>query len=1035
MKKFVFLALLSLFSVCAFAQQTGVVTGIVSDSEGVPVAGANVILKGTKTGCYTDSNGLFTIHADQGTVLQVMFLGFKTKEVTVANSSRLRITLYPESEGLDAVVVMGYGVQKERLVTGATVQMAGKDIEKLNNVDILSSLQSNMPGVNITPNSGMPGDGFKVNIRGLGTTGSSAPLYVVDGVAGGGILNLSPSDIESIDVLKDAASSAIYGARAANGVILITTKQGKKGKPQLSYDTYYGFQNIYKMPQALTAKEYMAIQNEANYNEGSPAIDYASRLPVIYKQIENGTFNGTDWLNEIRNKNALVYSHAVNLAGGTESTTYSLGFSYTSQDGTLGKQVDPNYERYTARLNTSYVLWKNEKKDFDIVKLGENLTFTYKKYDRGVGLGDIWSNDVYNMLTMTPLMPVYSKDGGYYSLKDKKADQWNVEGTAANPIALMDYGNMNEDKSWSLLANVYLEIQPIKNLVLRSSFGLKKDDGSYRHYAPVYELSSTTTNAVDRVSQSSWSGYGWTLDNTLSYTFDIRGKHNLDILVGQSLEKNGMGFSMDGSNANSLFPGRFDYAWITNTINTDANLKSVNGYPWADSKLASFFGRINYNFRETYLFSVVMRADGSSNFARGNRWGYFPSVSAGWIMTNEKFMEGAKGKVDFLKIRASWGQNGNCDIGALQYSAQINLYAPYSFGLDKNKYQSGAYLKQLANPEIKWETSEQLDLGFDARFLSSRLGLNFDWYSKKTKDLLVQAPGLDIWGTNPPMLNGGDVSNKGVEMMLSWDDHAGEFTYGLSFNLAHNKNKVLKLNNDEGIIHGPSNVLYDGMDEIFRAQVGYPIGYFWGYKTAGVFQNAEQLRNTPVKLDGARVGDLIFVDNNGNGSIDEGDRTMIGNPHPKVTIGFNANFGWRGIDLSLTTYGAFGHQVARFIRSYNTQEIFQRWHGEGTSNRYPRLTNANSPNWAYFSDVNIENADYFKIQNITIGYDLKYAIRKLPLRQLRIYFTMQNPVTFTKYPGMDPEIGYSAGADWAKGVDMGYYPTAKVFMVGANLKF
>lgn len=1034
MKRFAFLLLLCLLGMQSFAQtHSRSVSGTVLDQAGTSVVGANVVVKGTTKGTTTDKRGSFTIEATQDDVLTISFLGFQSQDIAIGTRTELLVTLQPDVQDLDAVVVMGYGVQQKKLITGATVQVSGSEIEKLSNVNVLSSLQSKTPGVSITPNSGMPGDGFKVNIRGLGTTGSSSPLYVIDGVAGGDIQNLNPSDIESVDVLKDAASSAIYGSRAANGVILVTTKQGKAGAPHLSYDMYYGFQNAYKMPVAMTAKQYMAIQNEINFNEGSPEIDYASRLPVIYKMIEEGKFNGTDWMNEIRNQNAMVYNHALNLTGGSDVSSYSLGFSYTSQDGIFGKQVDPNFERYTARVNSSYVLLKG--RDFDAIRIGENFTFSHRLMNRGLGMDDIYWNDLYNMLTMTPLMPVYNKDGGYYSYADKVADQWNVEGTAANPIALMDYRNMSREKGYSMLANAYIEIQPIRNLMFRSSFGYKKEDGSYRSYSPVYQLSSTVSNANDAVNQSAYSGFGWTLDNTLSYKFDVARNHHFDVLIGQSLEKSGIGESVGGSNANSLFPGSFDHAWINNTTNTDANLKSVTGSPWTESMLASFFGRINYNFRETYLLSVVMRADGSSNFARGNRWGYFPSVSAGWVLTNERFMEQARNVMDFFKIRASWGQNGNCDIGALQYSAQIGLYAPYTFGLDKNKYQSGAYLKQLANPDIKWETSEQIDIGFDARFLRSRLGVTFDWYNKKTIDLLVQAPGLDIWGTDPPMINGGDISNKGVEVVLSWNDRVREFSYGFSFNLAHNKNEVLKINNDEGIIHGPSNVLADGMSEIFRAQEGYPIGYFWGYKTAGVFQNAEQLANTPVKLDGAKVGDLIFVDTDHSGSIDEGDRTMIGNPHPKVSVGFNANFSWKGIDLSLTSYGAFGHQVARSIRNFNTQEIFQRWHGEGTSNRYPRLTNANHPNWNYFSDLNIEDADYFKIQNITLGYDLKHAFRKLPLGQARIYVAVQNLWTITGYPGMDPEIGYSAGADWAKGIDMGYYPSARVWMVGANLKF
>ena len=1009
------------------------VSGTVFDQTGFPVIGAAVLVKGTNNGTIVSIDGKFEIEAKSEDILVFSSIGFISQEISVGTRSVINVTLSEDNMSLDEVVVMGYGSQKKKLITGATVQVSGQSIEKLNSTDVLGALRSQTPGVNITPNSGMPGEGYKVSIRGLGTTGNSTPLYVIDGVAGGNIQNLNQSDIESIDILKDAASAAIYGARAANGVILITTKQGKQGKPVVSYDTYYGVQNVYKMLAPLTAKEYMAIQNEVNFNEGNAAFDYATRLPVIYNQIMDGTFNGTNWMEEIRNKNALTYSHAVNITGGTDASTYSLGFSKTSQDGILGKHADPSFERYTARINSEYVILK--AKDFNVIKIGENVTFT-NRVKSGIGIGDIFWSDLRNMMTASPLMPLYSKNGGFYEHADRLEDQWDIEATAFNPVAAMVYQrSMNIDKSYSLFANAYIEIQPIKHLIFRSSYGFKKDDGSYRQYSPAFQLSTINSRAVDAVNQSAYNGYGWTLDNTVSYQFDINKTHQFDVLAGQTLEKSGMGESVGGSNSSSLFPGNFDYAWINNTTNTAGNMMSVSGSKWGDGALASFFGRVNYNMNETYLASFIMRADGSSNFARGHRWGYFPSVSAGWVITNESFMESAANYVDFFKLRASWGRNGNCAIGAFQYSSQISLVAPYGFGLDKDRNYVGGYLRQIANPDVTWETSEQINIGFDSRFLNSRLGVTFDWYNKETFDWLVTPPGLDSWGTAPPIINGGSVRNRGAEVALLWNDRVQDFSYGFGLNLATNKNKVLSIENDEQIIHGPDHVLIDGTSEIFRVQVGHPISYFWGYKTAGVFQNAEQLLNTPVKLSNAQVGDVIFVDHNNDGVIDERDKTEIGNPHPKFTAGFNANFAWRGIDLAITTYGAFGHQNARSIRAFNTQQIFERWHGENTSNYLPRLTSIGHPNWNYFSEIHVEDADYLKIQNITLGYDFKYIAPKLPLGQARLYVTAQNLFTFTKYSGMDPEIGYSAGTSWSRGIDLGYYPAARVFMVGANLKF
>lgn len=439
-----------------------------------------------------------------------------------------------------------------------------------------------------------------------------------------------------------------------------------------------------------------------------------------------------------------------------------------------------------------------------------------------------------------------------------------------------------------------------------------------------------------------------------------------------------------------------------------------------------------------------MRADGSSNFAKGNRWGYFPSVSAGWVMSNEAFMEPTRNYLDFLKIRASWGQNGNQDIDPFQYLATISsLKSNYFFGPDKQTISSGAYPDILPNKDVTWETSEQLDLGLDARFLGSRLGLSFDYYIKTTKDWLVQAPILDSYGTNAPYINGGDVRNKGIELALNWNDHVGDFTYGVNLNLSHNENEVTRIANSEGIIHGSPNILSEGTTEMYRAQEGYPIGYFYGYKTLGVFQSEKQIAEyTGAKLSGTAPGDLIFADTNKDGVIDDKDKCMIGNPHPDVTMGLTLNFGYKGFDLGITTNAVFGNQIAKSYRSFTDQpkenyttDILGRWHGEGTSNRLPRVASGTNVNWLYISDIFIEDGDYFRIQNVTLGYDFKKLFPRMPLGQARLYVTAQNLATFTKYSGMDPEIGYGADKSWVSGIDVGFYPSPRTYMIGVNLKF
>lgn len=1027
--------------------QEKVITGIVKDTSGEPLIGVNVLIKGTTVGTVTDIDGAFSLKAtEEPIVLVFSYVGYVTQEIKVTELGKaLNITMQDNIDMLDEVVVVGYGVQKKKLVTGATIQVDGESLQSMSTGSVLGAMQSKTPGVNITQASGMPGEGFKVNIRGLGTMGDAAPLYVIDGVPGGNINNLNPSDIESIDVLKDAASAAIYGARAANGVILVTTKQGKTGKLQLSYDGYVGWQNVYKMPDMLNPFEYMNIINEARHNDGLPLYDFSKEVPVQYEALMNGTWGGTNWMEEMRNKNALTQNHSINLNGGNEQSKFSLGLSYNTQEGVLGKPVAPEADRYTFRLNSDHVLLK--VKDFDAIKIGESLTYSYTK-KQGIGIGNQYGNDIRYAMVGNPLLPIYNSKGDFYDQDDKTADSWALHGPTANPIADMVYQRgQNQNKSYNLHANIYAEIQPIKNLRFRTSFGYKNDNSNYRQYKPTYNLSTTVKNTDDLVQQSSSMGHSWSLENTLAYALKVN-MHSFDAVVGQSVEKWGRGSEMRIVNTNSNFPGSWANAWISNTTNKNSANMVLSGHPWGDGSLASFFGRVNYNLNETYMATVIMRADGSSNFARGHRWGYFPSVSAGWVVTNEKFMEPTLSIIDFLKVRASWGQNGNSNIDNFQYLSTIafDMKNGYYWGNNKGTLVQGGYPNILANPEVTWETSEQLNIGLDMRFLNSRLGVVFDWYNKTTKDWLVMAPILDSYGTGAPFVNGGDVENKGFEVGLDWNDRVSDFSYGVNLNFSYNKNEVTRIANTEGIIHGDTDILAQGTKEMNRVQVGYPIGYFYGYKTNGLFQTQAQINEYRAAgkgvLSNAQPGDVIFVDTNGDGSITDEDKVQIGNPHPKFRMGFSMNFAYKGFDLALTATGAFGHQIAKSYRSFldnplqnYTTEVFERWHGEGTSNRYPRLTGGAHSNWTNISDLLVEDADYIKLQNLTFGYDLKTILPKLPLAQARIYFAAQNLFTITDYKGMDPEVGYGYGHDWASGIDVGFYPSPRTYMIGFNLTY
>jgi TonB-linked SusC/RagA family outer membrane protein len=1023
------------------------ITGTVSDENGELLQGANVVESGTTNGTSTDANGRFSLlvsNANAG--LTFSYIGYQSQSITVGAQRLINVTLATDINTLEELVVVGYGTQKKKLTTGATIQVKGEDLQKLSTSSVLNALQSQSPGVQITQSSGMPGEGFKVTIRGLGTIGNSSPLYVIDGVAGGDINTLNPSDIESVDILKDAASAAIYGSRAANGVVLVTTKQGKAGKLVFSYDAFAGIQNAYKLPSLLNAKEYMTIMNEIRFNEGQTPYDWASIIPKQYEQIEAGTWNGTNWLKEIQNDDALTQNHAFNLTGGNEQSKFSLGYSFSDQVGIFGKPVEPKFTRNNFRINSDHVLLKND--DFDIIRIGENITYSYSEKS-GIGIGNIYWNDIHNMLVGNPLLPVYNENGDYYDQASKTADGWALDGATANPLASMVYNRgQNLGKNHSLLANAYLEVQPIKDLRFRSSFGYKMNASSYRQYTPEFALSTTSNNAEDDVSQSQSSGYSYTFENTLSYLWSIQESHNFDALAGMSIETWGMGESLNASNSGSLFPGSWKNAWITNTPNISGTNTIIGGTPWGEGGLSSYFGRLNYNYNETYMATLIMRADGSSNFAKGNRWGYFPSVAAGWVVSNESFMENSSNWVDFLKLRASWGQNGNASISPFQYLATIAFDTGngYYFGNNKNSLLTGAYADILPNPDITWETSEQLNIGLDARFAMSRLGVTLDWYKKTTKDWLVQAPVLASYGTAAPFINGGDIENQGVEVGLTWNETLNDFRYGISLNAAYNKNEVTRIANAEGIIHGPENVLSQGTTEMYRAQVGYAIGYFYGYETAGIFQTEEQIADYRSRgmgtLASAQPGDVIFVDRNKDGVISNDDKTMIGNPHPDITGGLNLNFGYKGLDLSITATGAFGHQIAKSYRSFAdsplqnyTTEVFERWHGEGTSNRFPRLTMGSHTNSQYISDIYIENGDYVKIQNVTLGYDLKSWFPQMPFGQARLYVTGQNLFTITGYSGMDPEIGYGNDQSWVSGIDLGFYPTPRTYLIGLNLTF
>ena len=885
--------------------------------------------------------------------------------------------------------------------------------------------------------------------------------------AGGNLDGINPNDIESIDVLKDAASAAIYGSRAANGVILVTTKQGKEGKIEISYNGAIGWSNVAKRPEMLNAQQFMTIMDEYNFNTSGNKFDFSTVVPQSILDKVAGGWTGTDWWGAFENKNAVQHNHSVTLTGGTDRSKFMMSYTFTGNEGIMGADRASYYKRHTIRINSDHVLLK--AKDFDAITIGENVSIGYSKNHDLAEDGMYWSY-IHGLLQTNPLVPQYADNGDIYNHVNYGAG-WN-DYWFNNPWEGLEKGGFNsmaESRSINTSATAFMTIQPIKGLRFRSQFNYYWGSNAYRNYGePRSPSSGSGTVESYSASQSAGLSSSWSIENTLSYDLPMFGAHKISAMVGQSFQSSAWGENVSGSNKAKLGEQLatlrgWDTAYLSNFKLVSATDASLGGGTNDEEYLSSWFGRVNYDWNETYMATVTVRYDGSSIFNDGKRWGFFPSVSAGWVMTNEKFMEKTKSWLDFLKIRASWGQNGNNRIPKYQYLATIRQSggsgdSGYKFGSDvvtsvAGTPTVGAYSDIVPNPELTWETSEQLDFGFDARLLDSRLGINFDWYKKTTKDWLIRGPQISIYGTTPSYINGGDVKNTGVELAITWNDRIGkDFSYNVGVNFATNKNEVTRIANENHYINGVGGVLSQGTEFIYRAEEGKPIGYFYGMSYSGIWQNQEQIDAARAAgkavLDNAQPGDAIWDDWNNDGVITytEGntcDRHEIGNPNPDVTLGVNLGCSWKGLDFAVNGAGAFGQQIMRSYRSFGDSwwhnydtTIFNRWHGEGTSNDVPRISGTGHQNTLWVSTRYMENGDYFKIKTVTLGYDFKHLWKACPLQQLRFYVQAQNLFTITGYTGLDPEIGNAAGADsWASGIDLGLYPPSRTFLVGASIKF
>ena len=1066
-------AVLFLLCMIPLGMNAQTVKGTVSDESGEPIIGATVKVLGSNEGAITDFDGNYSVKAASDATLNFSYVGYVSQQVKVGGKTTINVTLTEDNTTLNDVVVIGYGTMKKKLVTGATVQVKGDDIAKLNTTNALEAMQSSTPGVQITQTSSQPGKGYKVYIRGIGTTGNSSPLYVIDGVAGGSLDDINPADIESIDILKDAASAAIYGSRAANGVILVTTRQGKAGKVEISYNGAIGWSNVYKRPQLLNASQYMKIMDEYTFNTSGQTMDWAGFVPQEIISKVNSGWSGTDWWGSFVNKNAVQHNHSITLTGGSDRSKFMMSYGYTGNEGIMGADKASYYKRNTIRLNSDHVLYR--VKDFDAITIGENISISYIKNHDLAEDGMYWSY-IHSLLQTSPLVPQYAENDENYTYQDFNGNVtygkgWNSS-LFSNPWENLQKGGFNsiaESRSVNTNATAFLIVQPIKGLKWRSQFNYWWGSGSYRSYGePRSSGYGNATSTIYSGNQSAWLNTSWSIENTINYELPVFSGHKITAMVGQTFQSSAWSFNVGGSNkvnwGDQLATLKgWDSAWLSNFKLENITDVSLTGNPNDEEYLSSWFGRVSWDWNETYMATVTLRHDGSSIFTDGKRWGTFPSVSAGWVVTNEKFMQKTKSWLDFFKIRASWGQNGNKDIAKYQYLATIALSGTandsgYKFGSDMETStagtpKTGAYANIVPNPDLTWETSEQIDFGFDARLFNSRLGVNFDWYKKTTKDWLIGGQMISIYGTNPAAINGGDVRNTGIELALSWNDKIGkDFSYNASVNFTTQSNKVTRIANDNGYINGPSSVLSQGTEYIYRAQEGKPIGYFYGMSYSGIWQNQDQIdaarKAGKAVLDNAQPGDCIWDDWNGDGVITyaEGetcDRHEIGNPNPDVLLGINLGCTWKGFDFAINGAGAFGMQIMRSYRSYSDAPyqnydttILNRWHGEGTSNDQPRITSTGSENTNWVSTRYMEDADYFKIKTVTLGYDFKRLWKTCPLQQLRFYLQVQNLYTFTGYTGLDPEVGNSAGGNgWASGIDLGLYPPSRTFLIGASIKF
>lgn len=980
-----------LLPMCMFAQQI-TVQGVVKDQTGETVIGASVMEKGTTNGTITGIDGDFSLNMSPNGTLVVSFVGYKTQEVQVKGQKQLQVVLSEDAEMLDEVVVIGYGTMKKSDLTGAVSSIGNKDIKDSPVSNLGQAIQGKISGVQIV-DAGKPGDNVSIKIRGLGSINNCDPLVVIDGVPTDlGLSSLNMTDVERLDVLKDASATAIYGSRGANGVVMITTKRGTEGKGKLAVSANYSFQNATNVPSLLNAAQYAELSNDMMVNSGrNPNPEWANPS-------ELGA--GTDWMDELL-RTGVMQNYTVSYSGGNEKSHYYVSGGFLDQSGIV-KSV--NYRRFTFQSNSDAQVLK-------WLKFSNNITFSADTKKSG-------SYSIGDALKALPIYPVKNEDGSWSGPEGNS--EWY--GSTRNPIGPTEL-NQGQTNGYNFLANLTVELAFTKWLKFKSTFGYDAKFWFMDNFTPKYDWKPTPTEETSRYKSDNKSfTYLW--DNYFLFDHTFAEKHRVGLMAGMSAQWN----THDYLNAQkNVF--MFDNV---HEMDNGEEMYAIGGNEteWA---LLSYMARVNYSYEDRYLLTATIRRDGSSRFGKKHRWGTFPSVSVAWRASQEKWFP-KNDYVNDLKVRAGYGVTGSqASVGNYSYLASYNT-SVYPFGIS-NGNQTALVSSTLANPYIHWEEVAQTNIGFDASLFNSRVMFSFDAYLKETRDMLVKASIPITSGfedTTTTYTNAGKVRNQGIEMSLHTINLTGELGWETNLTATYNKNKIKDLNSDVPYYINQINNSY-----VTMLAKDYPINVFYGYVTDGIFQNQSEV-NTHAVQPGAEPGDIRFRDLNNDGVINDSDRTVIGNPNPSWLFSMNNSLSYKGFELSVFLQGIAGNKIYNannidntgMAAAYNqTTDVLKRWQGEGTSNSMPRAVFGDPNQNTRVSDRFVENGSYLRLKNITLSYTFpKQWLQKAQIENARLSLSCENVATITGYSGFDPEVGIN-------GIDQNRYPISRTFSLGLNFNF